>query len=47
MAHTYEYPRPNLTVDCVVFGLDVEEKDLKVMLFFHFQCWVSLVFVNF
>lgn len=32
MAHTYEYPRPNLTVDCVVFGLDVKEKDLKVML---------------
>ena len=30
MAHTYEYERPNLTVDCVVFGLD--EKDLKVML---------------
>jgi 8-oxo-dGTP diphosphatase len=22
MAHTYEYPRPALTVDCVVFGLD-------------------------
>ena len=32
MATTYEYPRPNLTVDCVVFGLDVKEKDLKVML---------------
>jgi len=32
VAHTYEYPRPNLTVDCVVFGLDVKEKDLKVML---------------
>lgn len=30
MAHTYEYPRPALTVDCVVFGLD--EEDLKVML---------------
>jgi 8-oxo-dGTP diphosphatase len=30
MPHTYEYPRPALTVDCVVFGLD--EGDLKVML---------------
>ena len=30
MPHTYEYPRPALTVDCVVFGLD--EEDLKVML---------------
>jgi len=28
--HTYEYPRPALTVDCVVFGLD--ENDLKVLL---------------
>ncbi len=30
MAHTYEYPRGALTVDCVVFGLD--EHELKVML---------------
>ena len=30
MPHTYEYPRPALTVDCVVFGLD--EEDLKVLL---------------
>lgn len=30
MAHTYEYPRPALTVDAVVFGLD--ETDLKVLL---------------
>ena len=30
MAHTYEFPRPALTVDVVVFGLD--EEDLKVML---------------
>jgi 8-oxo-dGTP diphosphatase len=30
MAHTYEYPRPALTVDCVVFGFD--EGDLKVLL---------------
>ncbi|MBN8249551.1 MAG: NUDIX hydrolase [Verrucomicrobia bacterium] len=28
--HTYAYPRPALTVDCVVFGLD--EGDLKVLL---------------
>ena len=30
MAHTYEYPRPALTVDCVVFGFDGGE--LKVLL---------------
>src|SRR5262245_57249455 len=30
MAATYEYPRPALTVDAVVFGLD--EEDLKVLL---------------
>ena len=30
MAYTYEYGRPALTVDCVVFGLD--EEDLQVML---------------
>jgi 8-oxo-dGTP diphosphatase len=30
MAYTYDYPRPALTVDCVVFGLD--EADLKVLL---------------
>jgi 8-oxo-dGTP diphosphatase len=28
-AHTYRYPRPALTVDCVVFGFD--ETDLKVL----------------
>ena len=22
MSYTYEYPRPALTVDCVIFGLD-------------------------
>ncbi len=32
MPYTYEHPRPSLTIDCVVFGLDVEQKDLKVML---------------
>ena len=30
MSYTYEYPRPALTVDCVVFGLD--EEDLEVLL---------------
>ncbi|MDP0490416.1 MAG: NUDIX domain-containing protein [Verrucomicrobiota bacterium JB023] len=30
MAHTYEYPRPALTTDCVVFGLD--DDDVKVLL---------------
>ena len=30
MGHTYEYPRPALTVDCVIFGLD--DDDLKVLL---------------
>ena len=32
MPFTYDFARPNLTVDCVVFGLDVEEEDLRVML---------------
>ncbi len=30
MAYTYEYPRPALTVDCIIFGLD--KKELKVLL---------------
>ena len=30
MPYTYKYPRPALTVDCVVFGLD--EEDLKILL---------------
>ena len=30
MAATYRYPRPALTVDCVVFGFD--EGELKVLL---------------
>jgi 8-oxo-dGTP diphosphatase len=32
MAHRYEYERPGLTVDCVIFGLDLEEESLGVML---------------
>jgi 8-oxo-dGTP diphosphatase len=31
MAYTYEYPRPSLTVDCIIFGLDASRK-LKVLL---------------
>ena len=31
MPHVYEYPRPALTVDCIVFGLDAQQ-ELKVML---------------
>jgi len=31
MPYTYEYPRPALTVDCVIFGLD-ESHQLKVLL---------------
>jgi len=30
MPYTYQYPRPALTVDCVVFGYD--EGELKVLL---------------
>ena len=30
--HSYKYPRAALTVDCVVFGLDLEEENLKVLL---------------
>ena len=30
MSHTYRYPRPAITADCVVFALDLE--DLKVLL---------------
>lgn len=30
MAYTYKYPRPAVTTDCVVFGLD--EEDLKILL---------------
>ncbi|MCB0631055.1 MAG: NUDIX hydrolase [Lewinella sp.] len=31
MSYTYEYPRPALTVDCVIFGLD-ESSKLKILL---------------
>ena len=31
MPHVYEYPRPALTIDCIVFGLDAQQ-ELKVML---------------
>jgi 8-oxo-dGTP diphosphatase len=32
VAHCYDYERPGLTVDCVIFGLDLDEETLKVML---------------
>lgn len=32
MAYTYKYPRPALTVDCVVFGFDDSKQDIKVLL---------------
>ena len=32
MTFSYDYARPALTVDCVVFGLDDEEQELKVLL---------------
>lgn len=32
MPYTYDYPRPAVTVDCVVFGLDLAADDLKVLL---------------
>ncbi|HKF58316.1 MAG TPA: NUDIX domain-containing protein [Blastocatellia bacterium] len=32
MAHKYQYEMPAVAVDCVIFGLDLETKDLKVML---------------
>lgn len=30
--YTYEYPRPALTVDCVLFGYDTQEQSLNVLL---------------
>ncbi len=43
MAYSYDYPRPALTVDCVIFGLD-ESSTLKVLLIRRGQepyqhCW--------
>lgn len=32
MSYSYEYERPGLTVDCVIFGLDLDDQNLKVML---------------
>lgn len=32
MTFCYEFERPGLTVDCVIFGLDLEEETLQVML---------------
>jgi 8-oxo-dGTP diphosphatase len=32
VSFSYEYERPGLTVDCVIFGLDLDEETLMVML---------------
>jgi ADP-ribose pyrophosphatase YjhB (NUDIX family) len=32
VVYKYEYERPALTVDCVIFGLDLDAESLKVML---------------
>lgn len=32
MAYTYDYPKPNLTVDCVIFGKSDDSEELKVLL---------------
>lgn len=32
MSYTYEYPRPALTVDCVVLGYNASERDLRLLL---------------
>jgi 8-oxo-dGTP diphosphatase len=32
MAYTYTHERPSLTVDCVVFGLDTDSRELQVLL---------------
>lgn len=32
MPYTYEYPRPAVTVDCVVFGFDASQPDLMILL---------------
>jgi 8-oxo-dGTP diphosphatase len=32
VSFSYKFERPGLTVDCVIFGLDLDERSLKVML---------------
>ena len=32
MTYRYQHERPGLTVDCVIFGLDLEEESLKALL---------------
>jgi 8-oxo-dGTP diphosphatase len=32
MSYTYDYPRPAVTTDCVVFGLDLDRAELNVLL---------------
>lgn len=31
MPYTYEYPHPSVTVDCVIFGINFDEKKLEVL----------------
>lgn len=44
MAHTYKYPRPALTVDTVIFGMDLAIREMQVLLVERGQdpyrgCW--------
>lgn len=32
MSYTYEYPRPSVTVDCVVFGINFNTSDLEILI---------------
>jgi 8-oxo-dGTP diphosphatase len=32
MSFTYEYPRPSVTVDCIILGFDAEDEILRVLL---------------
>ena len=41
MSYTYDYPRPALTVDCVVFGLD--EEDLKAGFSLDYRLYNSAI----
>ena len=32
MTYAYQYPRPAVTTDCVIFGFDIRQSDIKVLL---------------
>ena len=32
MTYTYEYPRPSVTVDCVIFGLNFDTNNLEILM---------------